>query len=511
MAELAYTPFDDIPKIHARARRAFLDGKLKSIEYRKEQIAQVGYMLKDNEQRFFDALKHDLGRPTLETEFLDFSATYQDIHDAYNSVEKWATPYKADFNLSFWAMTPKIRPEPKGLILIIAPFNGPVIMLISPLVGAIAAGNAVILKPSEQASRTAALFAEIVPQYLDNDLYHVVNGGVPETTRILELQFDHILYTGNQRVARIVAAAAAKHLTPLTLELGGKNPVIVDPKSDLKLAARRVLWGRMINAGQVCVCPEYVLITPDIQDAFIEALKEVHNSFYPEGPKNSESFARIVAVNHAQRIKDLLDNTKGTIVFGGDTDVENRYIAPTLVKDVTGDDPEIFGPVLLLVPVKNVDEAIAFMNARDHPLAVYVFSQDKAFQEKIFSNTQSGAAVANDTMIHLGVPGLPMGGVGQSGYGYYTGKDMFEQFTHKRTSIDNPSWVDKVGFGCRYPPYKSLKPLQALMPSLPPRPKKRPGKAAANGSSRRWALWLSALLAGVVALVLTRKDTLKLK
>ncbi|KAI1792769.1 NAD-dependent aldehyde dehydrogenase [Ganoderma leucocontextum] len=444
MTTLAYTSLEEIPKIHERARQAFFSGKLKSNAYRREQIAQVGYLLKDNEQRFRDSLKADLGRPELETDFIDFSGSYVDIRTGYDSVDKWTAPQKAEFNLSFWAMGPKHKAEPKGVVFIIAPFNGPLIMLLSPLVGAIAGGNAAVLKPSEQTPATSVLLAELVPKYLDNDLFHVINGGVPETTMALELQWDHIMYTGNGRVARIIATAAAKHLTPLTLELGGKNPVVLDPKSDLKLAARRILWGRFINSGQMCVCPEYVLVPHGTQDALITAMKEVYEEFYPEGPKDSDSLARIVGVHHAKRIKSLLDNTKGTIVLGGETDVENRYIAPTVVKDVKGDDSlltdEIFGPILALVPVKDTDEAIAFINARDHPLVVYVFSQDKAFQDKVFSNTKSGSAVANEVVIIVGVPGLPMGGVGSSGYGYYTGRDMFEQFTHKRAFIDNPSW-----------------------------------------------------------------------
>ncbi|TBU47713.1 NAD-dependent aldehyde dehydrogenase [Dichomitus squalens] len=445
MATLTYTPVDDIPKVHARARAAFESGKTKSVAFRKEQIAQVGYLLKDNELCLKEALKQDLGRPHLETEFLDLSPVYIDVAKAYNSVERWAAEQKAEFDLSFWAMGPKYRHEPKGVVLIIAPFNGPVVLTMSPIVGAIAAGCAMVLKPSEQTPATSALFAELFPKYLDPELYHVVNGGVPETTKILELRWDHIMYTGNARIARIVAAAAAKHLTPLTLELGGKNPVVLDSKSDIKLAAKRVFWGRCLNSGQVCVCPEYVLVPEHLQDAFVDAVKDVYDeSFYPDGPENSDSLGRIVGESHVQRIKNLLDNTKGKIVFGGQVDVSKRYVAPTLVRDVSGDDSlmseEIFGPVLVVIPVKDTDEATRFINSRDDPLVVYVFSQDKAFQSKVFNNTKSGSAVANDTMIIVGVPGLPMGGVGASGYGYYTGRDMFEQFTHKRAFIDNPSW-----------------------------------------------------------------------
>ncbi|KAM5536907.1 hypothetical protein V8D89_009454 [Ganoderma adspersum] len=500
-----YTPLDEIPKIHARARQAYKCGKAKSIAFRKEQIAQVGYLVKDNEERFKEALKQDLGRPFLETEFFDFAPVYLDVAKAYNGVDKWAAPKKAEFDLSFWAMGPKYRHEPKGVVLVISPFNGPVVLTLSPLVGAIAGGNAAVIKPSEHSPATSALFAELIPKYLDPELYHVIKGAIPETTKVLELRWDHILYIGNGRVARIISAAASKHLTPLTLELGGKNPVVIDPKTDLKMAAKRIFWGRCLGTGQICVCPEYVLVPAQLQDAFVEAVKEVHDAFFPDGPEKSDSLGRIVSSAHTQRIKNLIDNTKGTVVFGGDADVAGKYVSPTLVKDVPGDDSlmseEVFGPVLSVIPVKDVDEAIEFINARDHPLVVYVFSQDKAFQDKVFNNTESGSAVANDTMIVVGVPGLPMGGIGESGYGYYTGQDMFEQFTHKRAFIDNPSWVDKLGFGCRFPPYKSLKPMQAFFPSLPPRPAKRAG-----GASKRWALWLSGVaLAVVVAGSLTQR------
>ncbi|KAI0325253.1 NAD-aldehyde dehydrogenase [Cubamyces sp. BRFM 1775] len=479
MSTSFYTPVEDIPRIHQRVRNVYRSGKLKSIEYRREQIAQVGYLLKDNEQRFIDAMLTDLGRPAQETIFFDFAAVYIDVKTAYDNVAKWTKPERATFNLNFFVMNPRLRPEPKGVVLAIAPFNAPVFMLLGPLIGAIAGGNAVVLKPSEQSPGVAKLFAELVPKYLDQDLFHVINGGIPETTRVLELPWDHIIYTGNGRVARIISAAAAKHLTPTTLELGGKNPVVIDPKCDVELAARRILWGRTCNAGQVCLAPEYVLLPESFQDTFVQALKDVYRSFYPHGPKDSDSFCRIVTEAHTARIKDLIDRTKGTVVFGGDADVAERYVAPTVVKDVRPDDPlmegEIFGPVLLLVPVKDVDEALEIINSKDHPLAIYAFSSDQAFLDKVFDNTESGAAVANEVVISIGVPGLPMGGVGASGHGYFTGKHMFDEFTHLRVSLNNPGWVDKIAFGFRFPPYKpeKEKQLRALSPSLPPRPSEK--------------------------------------
>ncbi|KAI9070308.1 aldehyde dehydrogenase [Trametes sanguinea] len=504
---LKYTPIDEIPKIHQRAREAYRSGKAKSIAFRKEQIAQVGYMLRDNEERFIEAAKRDLGRPPQETLFIDFAAVYIDVKLMYDNVEKWTKSRRVGFNLNFAPMNPRVKAEPKGVVLAIAPFNVPIFVLMSPLVGAIAGGNAVVLKPSEQSPACAALIAELVEKYLDRDMFHVINGAVPETSAMLELPWDHIMFTGSTRVGRIVAQAAGKHLTPLTMELGGKNPVVIDPKCDVHLAAKRTLWGRVCNAGQACVSPEYVLVPREFQDTFIEALREVYKEFYPEGPKNSDSFARMVSEAHAARIKRLIDETKGTIVFGGDVDIPDRYVGPTVVRDVKPDDvlmdEEIFGPVLVVVPVKDVDEALEIIRSKDRPLAVYVFSQDDAFLKKVFDNTESGAALANETFIHLGVPGLPAGGVGASGYGYYTGKEMFDQFTHIRVSLNNPSWVDKIGFGFRFPPYKkeNLKQLRALSPALPPRPK---GNGVRTGSSlKRWGFWLAFVLVGATSVLLT--------
>ncbi|KAJ8474574.1 hypothetical protein ONZ51_g7117 [Trametes cubensis] len=502
-ANMMYTPIDEIVKIHQHAREAFLSGKAKSIAFRKEQIAQVGYLLKDNEQRIKDALRQDLNRPDQETDFFDMTAVYMEVRLAYDNVEQWAKPQKADFNVNFFAMSPKLQAEPRGVVLLVAPFNFPALLIFSPLVSMIAGGNAVVIKPSEQLPAFNELIAQLIPQYLDKDFYQVVQGGREEMTKLLELRWDHIFYVGNGRTGRVIAEAAAKHLTPTTMELGGKNPVVIDAKCDVNLTSRRILWGRFSNAGQICMAPEYVLVPRGFQETLVEAMKEVYASFYPEGPAKSTSFARVVSPAQAQRIKTMLDETKGVIVLGGDVDVPKKYVAPTVVKDVNINDAlmaeEIFGPVLCIVPVNDVDEAIAIINSQECPLAVYVFSPDKSFQNKVFASTRSGAAVANEVVLTTAVHGLPMGGIGGSGYGYYTGKHAFEEFTHYRVSIDNPGWVDKVVLGARYPPYKPSKMLAMLAPGLPPRP--TPGK---NGTaSKRWALWLAVLLVSAGSAVLT--------
>lgn len=488
---LQFTPVDEIPAIHQSLRDGFATGKTKDINYRKTQLLNLAYLLQENNQRFKEAIAADLGRPHLECDFLELNPCLSEIYTAFKSVEKWSKPEKPPFSLQWSAMKPVIRKEPKGVILIISPFNFPVTLSLGPLAGAIAAGNAVLLKPSELTPATSSLFAELVPKYLDSDLVRVVNGAVAETTKILELQWDHILYTGSGRVAKIVSTAAAKFLTPVTLELGGKNPVFIDPKSDLKLAARRVLWGKSANAGQVCIAPDYVLVPRAIQNEFVDELQKAHKQFYPSGAVQSDSFSRIVSTSHATRIKKLLDDTQGKVVAGGEIDIDKRFIAPTVVRDVPLDDSlmsdEIFGPVLPVVPVESVDEAVKVANSKDHPLTLYVFSQDNEFKQQVFDNTQSGAAIANDVIIHYGTEGLPFGGIGPSGSGYTTGKFAFDAFTHLRASIDSPGWIDKYILGGRFPPYtpekfKTLQKMSAV--KLPPR------NSVGRSTSNRWILWL---------------------
>ncbi|KAI0749987.1 aldehyde dehydrogenase [Daedaleopsis nitida] len=518
-----YTPLDEIPKIHETARRAFNSGRTKSIPFRKQQIARMGYMIKDNEARFKEALRIDLGRHDLETEFFDFGPVYKEVRIAYDNVEKWTKPVNVEFNLSWFAMGPKMKAEPKGVVLIVPAFNLPLFLSMIPLAGVLAAGCAAVIKPSEANPTVNKLLAELVPKYLDPELVQVVQGAVAETTKALELRWNHIIYIGGGQVARIIAAAAAKHLTPVTLELGGKNPVVVDPNVDLKMTARRLLWGRAINAGQVCTAPEYVLVPRKIQDALIAEFQEAYTTFYPDGPENSDSLSRIVSQKHAARIKGLLDNTKGEIILGGKVDVEKRYVAPTIVNNVSADDSlmsecvsscylssygEVFGPVLSLVPVEDVDEALEFIRTREeHSLAVYVFTADKKFRDKVWENTKSGAALANETIISPGIPGAPVGGVGASGYGYYAGKWAFEQFTHWRVMLDNPGWIDSLAMAWRYPPYKPGHRawIDMIYPALPARPKDLPAPAPpAQNRHVSLNLWIALFVVGASSAVLTR-------
>ncbi|KAF8226652.1 NAD-aldehyde dehydrogenase [Tricholoma matsutake] len=493
---MAYTQVEDIDKHYAALRAGFKSGKLKSVAYRKYQLLQLAYLIRDNEKRFVEALTSDLGRPTFEGYFLDIHPTITEVKHAWANVEKWAKPEKPPFSLTYRAMRPVIYKEPKGVVLIISPFNYPMYLIIPPLAGAIAAGCAVLLKPSEASPAVAALLTELVPKYLDPDLFRVVNGAIPQTSKLLSLQWDH----SSGRVGKVVAEAAAKFLTPITLELGGKSPVFIDPKCDLQLAARRILWGKVVNSGQTCVAPDYILVPKSCQDKFVEALKAAHEVFYPEfnKPSSASAFSKMVTPQAFKRVKGLLDKTKGKVVIGGETDEATKYIAPTVVSDVPLDDSlmseEIFGPVLPIVPVEDLDEAIAFVNANDHPLALYVFSQDGEYKKKVFSSTQSGAVVANEVIVHTAADGLPFGGIGPSGQGAHTGKYTFDVFTHLRSSLDSPGWLDKI-VSFRFPPYNDskLKAASWMVPSLPARPS-GPPKVAAHSKWWRKSFLLALLI-----------------
>jgi len=494
------TPLDDIAAVRGRVKNAFKTGRTKPIQFRKQQLLSLAYLIKDNVALFQRALASDLGRSDTETIVLEIGGTLTEAMEAYHNVAKWSKPERAPWSLNWFAMKPTICKVPKGVVLIISPFNYPVFLLLGPLAGAIAAGNGCVLKPSELTPAFSALIAELVPKYLDPELYAVVNGGIPETTKVLELQWDHIMYTGGSRVASIVLTAAAKTLSPVTTELGGKSPAVIDTTCDLKLTARRLMWGKFANAGQTCVAPDYALVPKVFVGQFVRACKDVLRDFYPDGAESSDSFSRIVSTSHFKRIKGLLDRTGGQIVYGGSTSERTKFIEPTLVTGVKGDDSlmgeEIFGPILPIIEVDDVDEAIEFINARDHPLALYVFSSSSAFKSKVIENTKSGAAAANDAIIQPLAEGLPFGGIGPSGSGCSTGKFAFDMFTHLRATLDNPGFMDYF-LSFRYPPYNETKRKMCttlMFPSLPARP---------NAASKGWGAWLiaSAFVASSVVLI----------
>ncbi|KAG1748357.1 Aldehyde/histidinol dehydrogenase [Suillus paluster] len=511
--ELKFTTSEEIDEIYSTLHKTFLSGKTKPIEARKVQILQLAYLLQDNQERFKEAFAIDLGRPSLEASFLELNSTISDCKIAYDRVEKWARTEKLPFNIMWAAFGPVIRKEPKGVVLSISPFNYPVWLALGPIIGAIAAGNCVVLKPSELTPAVSGLIAELIPKYMDSDVIRVVLGAVAETTKLMEYPWGHVLYTGSGRVGKIIGIAAAKTLSPVSLELGGKSPVVIDPKCDFKIAARRIMWGKCVNAGQTCVAPDYVLVPRSAEDAFVKALKDAHDEFYPSGALSTTDISNLVSTAHFHRLKNLLGSTSGTIAFGGQTDESRKFIAPTIVKGVKDGDSlmsdELFGPILPIMPVDNVDAAIAYINAHDHPLALYCFSPDAAFKNKVFDNTQSGSAIANDVLIHCAIDGLPFGGTGPSGSGYHTRKFSFDMFTHQRASLDSPGWLDSLLTG-KFPPYTAKKQatLNRMMGvKLPPRPRFPVAGVNANGSIKRrsntkWLLLVVSM--AIVSLGYTR-------
>ncbi len=445
-----------IPALVRRARACFDAGTTRSLEWRRSQLGRLRALLTEHRDEILAVLHHDLGKPPLEAETVDISTTLAEIDLASRNLDAWTRPEKVATPLTQQPATARVVREPLGVVLIIAPWNYPVQLLLSPLVGALAAGNAVVLKPSEVAVHTSALLARLVPQYLDRDAVALVEGAVPETSALLAERFDHIFYTGNGTVGRVVMAAAAKHLTPVTLELGGKSPCIVDRDADLGVAARRIAWGKFVNAGQTCIAPDYVLVHAAREQELIERLGSVIREFYGDDPQRSPDFARIVNARHVERLAGLMGS--GQVALGGRIDPADRYVAPTVLRNVAPDAPimqeEIFGPLLPVLTVADLESAIAFVNARPRPLALYVFSGNAPAQRAVVERTSSGGVCVNGTIWHVLNSSLPFGGVGPSGMGAYHGRWTFEVFSHRKSVVTRATWVD---LRLAYPPYTAAK------------------------------------------------------
>jgi aldehyde dehydrogenase (NAD+) len=446
-----------VPAVVARLRASFDSGRTRPLEYRQEQLAGLARFLNERESEIESAIHQDLGRPSIEIYASETALVASELALTRKKLRSWAKPQRVPTSLVGQPGTSRIYHEPLGVVLIIGPWNYPLQLVLAPLVGAIAAGNCAIVKPSEVAPTISTLLAARLHEYVDHDCVRVIQGGVDETTDLLSLRFDHIFYTGNGTVGRIVMEAAAKHLTPVTLELGGKSPCIVDQQTDLDVAARRIVWGKFYNAGQTCVAPDYVLVHQAVEEGLVSRLKETIHSFFGDDPRNSPDFGRIVNARHHRRLMKLIPGS-GEIVTGGTADEDARYIAPTVLRNVPEGAPvmadEIFGPILPVLGVKDMEHAIAFVNDRPKPLALYLFSSDSLIQESVLERTSSGGVTVNHALLHLTVPSLPFGGVGASGMGAYHGRATFETFSHKKSVLVKPTWFDPSFF---YPPYTEFK------------------------------------------------------
>ncbi|KAG0291612.1 aldehyde dehydrogenase 3, member A2 [Dissophora globulifera] len=457
---LTYTPVDDIPKIVQGLRSAFNANLTKSLEYRKQQLRGLYNMLSENEAAICEAVFQDLHKPPAELMIGESGMIKQECIDAIKNLEKWAANRSVKTGIVNKFDNVHIRKDPLGLVLIIGAWNYPLNLLLAPAVGAIAAGNTVLLKPSEVAANTAALLTKLLPSYLDQRCYRIVNGAAAETTLLLEHKFDHIFYTGSGAVGKIIMGAAAKQLTPVTLELGGKSPAFIARDVDVAVTARRLSFGKFFNCGQTCIAPDYLIVERGIEDKLIEAFKASIQEFYGSSAKSSSSYGRIVNKSHFQRLKSLLDQTKGKIVVGGETDEEDLFIAPTLVTDVEKDDKlmegEIFGPILPMIIVDRLAEGVKLVNQGDQPLALYMFSKNKKAIDYVLDHTRSGGVVVNDALVHFIVSNLPFGGTGPSGIGNYHGKRSFDVFSHERSALIKSMGMEKLN-DLRYPPYTEKK------------------------------------------------------
>ncbi|AKJ15043.1 aldehyde dehydrogenase [Streptomyces incarnatus] len=425
----------------ARLRATFATGRTKPVEWRTGQLHRLRTMLTERGADLAAALHADLGKSSTEAYRTEIDFTIREIDHTLDHLQEWLRPEPAPVPAHLGAdATAWTQYDPLGVVLVIAPWNYPAQLLLAPMVGALASGNAVVAKPSELAPATSAALAELIPAYLDTDAVAVVEGGVPETTALLAERFDHIFYTGNGTVGRIVMRAAAEHLTPVTLELGGKSPVFVDRDTDLDVVADRLARGKFLNAGQTCVAPDYVLADPETAAALETALVRAVETLFGADPAQSPEYGRIINERHFDRLSGLLGS--GRVAVGGHSDRDAKYIAPTVLADVDPKSPvmqeEIFGLILPIVTVSGLDEAIDFINDRDKPLALYVFSESERTRDRIAAETSSGGLGHGLPLAHLTVSDLPFGGVGESGMGSYHGRWSIETFSHRKAVLAKP-------------------------------------------------------------------------
>jgi len=446
-----YTAFDAADLVN-KQRQFFNTGKTKDVEFRIQQLKKLRQLIVDNEQGIMDALKKDLNKSPMEAYGTEIGFMIADIDHTLKDIRTLAKPRKVKTPLFHQLGSSWVQAEPFGCTYIIAPWNYPFQLALSPVVGAVAAGNTCLIRPSSMSANTAKMMEKLINENFDPGFLKVVLCDTVQSNQLLEHKFDYIFFTGSPDVGRQIYQAAAKHLTPVTLELGGKSPMFVDETFNTNWGIKRMVWGKFTNAGQTCVAPDYVLVDKKVKQKFVDAFIKTTKEFFGENPQQSPDLGRIINEKHFIRLSQLLE--KGNILMGGQTDMKDLFIAPTLIDGVSAEDPimqgEIFGPILPIIEYEKLDDAICFVNSRNKPLALYIFSDDKMYQERILNETSSGNASINECLMHVGQFELPFGGVGESGIGAYHGKLSFDTFSHLKGVLKKSTLSD---FKQRFPPY----------------------------------------------------------
>ena len=447
---------EDINLIFKKQKEFFESGKTINVDYRIKSLKKLNDIIKKNEDKILSELKKDLGKSNFEGYVTEVGILYDDINFHIKNVKKWSSEEKRKSPIVYYPSKSYIYKEPYGVTLIIGPFNYPFQLVIAPLIGAISAGNTAIIKPSENSRNIALLLEKLINENFPEEYLRVVNplGGKETVSLLLDKPFDYIFFTGSVRVGKLVMQKAAQHLTPVTLELGGKSPCIVDSDAKLKLAAKRIVWGKFLNAGQTCVAPDYLCVHKSVKDELLKLIINEIRIQFGENVRNSEDYPRIVNKSSLERLSGYLND--GKIYYGGNIDEDNLYMEPTLIIKPDLNSPlmsdEIFGPILPILVYEDLDNVIKFINHREKPLALYYFSESKKKIKYVLTSTTSGGVTINDTIIHVANPNLPFGGVGNSGVGKYHGKESFETFTHNKSVMKRGTFIE---FNIRFAPYKN--------------------------------------------------------
>ena len=433
-----------------------LSGKTRNEKWRRVQLKSLSNLLENHQQEILKALSQDLGKPATEA-FFEIIAVKQEIKLAQKSLSNWMKTRQINVPVSLKPAQALVQPDPLGCILIIGPWNYPFSLTLQPLVGALAAGNTAVLKPSEHAPNVSNLIKKLIEEYFPPEIVQVFEGDGNIAADLLTRQFDHVFFTGGENIGKKVMEAASKNLTPVTLELGGKSPAVVIDGANLEVTAKRVIWGKSLNAGQTCIAPDHLLVEDKLFDSLISNLINSINDFYGNTPLDSKHLGSIINEKQFNRLNNLLTQAKknNQIIYGGDSNEKEKRISPTLIKIDNRNDPlmkeELFGPLLPILSIKNLDQAISDFKLLPKPLALYLFGGGEKEQVKVLSMTSSGGVCFNDVVLQAGIPELPFGGVGTSGMGKYHGKAGFDNFTHYKSVLKRPFWLD---LNFRYPPYK---------------------------------------------------------